>query len=140
MEHEVANVIQGTGWAIPTTILVTAGGAIVAVVKKLYSDMRKDRDYQMSQCEKREEKLYAYLEEKNKTDLKVAMTLDNISERLNVLECERGEQMEIKDYNYRRPRHLARNIIEEIDSIAIHHTGAYKSINDYTDWHMDGNK
>jgi hypothetical protein len=91
MEHEVANAIQGTGWAIPTTILVTAGGAIVAVVKKLYSDMRKDRDYQLSQSEKREEKLYAYLEEKNKTDLKVAMTLDNISDRLQVLECERGE-------------------------------------------------
>lgn len=91
MEHEVANVIQGTGWAIPTTILVTAGGAIVAVVKKLYSDMRKDRDYQLSQSEKREEKLYAYLEEKNKTDLKVAMTLDNISDRLQALECERGD-------------------------------------------------
>jgi len=48
--------------------------------------------------------------------------------------------MEIKQYNYRRPRHLARNIIEEIDSIAVHHTGAYKTINDYTDWHIDGNK
>jgi len=91
MESEVANVVSGTGWAIPTTILVTAGGAIVAVIKKLYSDMRKDRDYQLEQAEKREEKLYKYLEEKNVTDLKVAMTLDNISERLNVLECERGD-------------------------------------------------
>ena len=91
MEQEIVNVANGTDWIVPTSILVSAGGAIVAVVKKLYSDMRKDRDYQLSQSEKREEKLYKYLEEKNKTDLQVSMTLDSISRRLEVLECERDD-------------------------------------------------
>lgn len=48
--------------------------------------------------------------------------------------------MKIVDYNYRRPEHLSMNILEELDSIAIHNTGSDNDIDTDTDWHMDNNK
>lgn len=86
MEPEIAEVISGNGWAIPVTVIVTGVGAIFGMVKKMYGDMRKDRNYQLMQAQRREEKLYKYLEDKNETDLQVVSTLKDISNRLCDLE------------------------------------------------------
>lgn len=47
--------------------------------------------------------------------------------------------MEIIKYMYRRPQYLDTNRLEQIDSIAVHHTGNDNSIDTNTDYHMDSN-
>lgn len=101
MDPEVVNTISGTGWVFPVSTLVAAGGTIAAAIKmiyknnkaekdKFYEDMRKDRDEMLKKCQEREDKLYSYLNKKNETDLKVALALEGINNRLTNLECKKG--------------------------------------------------
>jgi len=91
MEQEYIKLI-GTGG--------TFGGIVFFAIKyglkaleRLYNDMKEQHKEQLVESQKREDKLLAYLEQKNVTDAKVAKTLDGICNRLTSVECKIGKDV-----------------------------------------------
>ena len=58
----------------------------LTALERLYNDMKEQHKEQLAESTKREEKLLAYLEQKNITDAKIASTLDNMCVRLASVE------------------------------------------------------
>ena len=55
---------------------------VFSIIEKLYTDMQKQHETQLAESNKREDQLMKFLNRKNDTDAKIAITLDNISKEM----------------------------------------------------------
>lgn len=91
MDQELLKLVGGGGTFGVAVFLAVKYG--LAALERLYNDMKEQHKEQLLESTKREDKLLAYLEQKNITDTKVAQTLDGICSRLANVECKIGKDV-----------------------------------------------
>jgi len=93
MEAEFVKILIQTG---ALGVVVFFGGKYgYKALTKLYDDMKVQHKEQLDAANKREDKLMKFLDEKNKSDAKVASTLDSICNEIGCM-SRRIEEVESK--------------------------------------------
>jgi predicted nuclease with TOPRIM domain len=83
MEQELLKLLSGAG-ALGALVFFAVKYGIKAI-EKLYLDMREQHKEQLQESIKREDKLMDWLDKKNESDVKIANTLQNISEEMQCI-------------------------------------------------------
>lgn len=84
MDQELLKLLGGGGVLGVAAALGIKYG--ISAIERLYNDMQTQHKEQLLESTKREDKLMDYLDKKNETDSRIAATLDNINDRLCVVE------------------------------------------------------